>query len=234
MNSTLLSADLAPPARLKSMNAVSLTHDEKAELARAGLFYTGDKRRYECAYCTFFMKKMDARAVKYHAFSACPKSLERLRGDERRRAASFRAFKAGCGKYGSDANALAACGFFYNGRCREAQCSRCGMVVVKLQRGDDLNYIHGVYSPRCAFVVKPTAPSAPPAAPSAPPDDDDALRPPEVYEDDINCKICFERPRNVCFLPCRHVCACAACARRCAACCICRQTILNKMEIYLH
>ncbi|ADD73784.1 IAP-2 [Lymantria xylina nucleopolyhedrovirus] len=228
MNSTLLSADLAPPARLKSMDAINLTDDEKAKLARDGFFYATDTRRYECVYCAFSMKKVDARAVRYHAFSSCPKSLHWLQTDERRRAASFQAFKVARSKYGHGAKTLAACGFFYNARCREAQCSRCSMAVVKLQRGDDLRFIHGVYSPKCAFVNSPAAPAQP--IPSAPPVD----APVDVYEDDINCKICFERPRNVCFLPCRHLCACAVCARRCSACCICRQTILNKIEIYLH
>lgn len=51
--------------------------------------------------------------------------------------------------------------------------------------------------------------------------------------DDSMCKICFERERDTCFLPCRHVSTCSECAKRCKVCCICREKIKNKLEIYL-
>lgn len=43
------------------------------------------------------------------------------------------------------------------------------------------------------------------------------------------CVICFDRSIDSCFLPCRHVLACMACAQKCNACPICRQEIKQRL-----
>jgi hypothetical protein len=55
----------------------------------------------------------------------------------------------------------------------------------------------------------------------------------DVDNDDKLCKICFENERNTCFFPCRHVSTCAACARRCKLCCICRVKVKERCEVFL-
>ncbi|AIU41298.1 iap-2 [Sucra jujuba nucleopolyhedrovirus] len=47
------------------------------------------------------------------------------------------------------------------------------------------------------------------------------------------CQICLDNDRQICFLPCGHVSTCEICAKKCKKCCICRETIKNKIKVYL-
>ncbi|QEI03605.1 IAP-2 [Rachiplusia nu nucleopolyhedrovirus] len=47
------------------------------------------------------------------------------------------------------------------------------------------------------------------------------------------CKICFEREKNTCFLPCKHISTCMICAKKCKICCICRVKVKERLEVYL-
>ncbi|XP_053604899.1 baculoviral IAP repeat-containing protein 7-B isoform X2 [Plodia interpunctella] len=46
------------------------------------------------------------------------------------------------------------------------------------------------------------------------------------------CKICYEEERNICFVPCGHVIACAKCALSTDKCPLCRADILNTLRLY--
>ncbi|ANF29719.1 iap2 [Catopsilia pomona nucleopolyhedrovirus] len=46
----------------------------------------------------------------------------------------------------------------------------------------------------------------------------------------VECKICFDREKSVCFMPCRHLAVCVECSRRCKKCCVCNAKILQRIE----
>ncbi|AKN81048.1 Inhibitor of apoptosis 2 [Lonomia obliqua multiple nucleopolyhedrovirus] len=43
------------------------------------------------------------------------------------------------------------------------------------------------------------------------------------------CKICFDKEKSVCFLPCRHLVACEQCSRKCKKCCVCNLKIETRI-----
>ncbi|ACI47459.1 IAP-2 [Spodoptera litura nucleopolyhedrovirus II] len=260
--------DLAPPGfyqdpcdRLETFENSCLSREYINDLVAVGI-YRDALCNYKCAYCPLYLKKLDARRLKYHAFSTCPMATERLYKSEALRKQSFRKFKASRAHYQDNLETLAKNGFYYYGKKLEIRCSSCKLVIVKLNAGDDVHLIHAQHSPNCHFTA---------AAPSAPNWDDvedndrdyahiypdlsalnnnndtnnDIIADGDISifsddkvtnitsDDDIMCKICFERERDTCFLPCRHVSTCSECAKRCKVCCICREKIKNKLEIYL-
>lgn len=50
--------------------------------------------------------------------------------------------------------------------------------------------------------------------------------------DEKLCKICFERERNVCFVPCGHVVSCTMCAFSTTKCPMCRRTFESAVRLY--
>ncbi|QNV47889.1 inhibitor of apoptosis-2 [Alphabaculovirus altersperidaniae] len=265
--STSLNYDLAPPGfyqdardRLETFENSCLSREYINDLVAMGI-YRDALCNYKCAYCSLYLKKLDARRLKYHEFSTCPIASERLFRNEALRKLSFRKFKTARARYRDDGacKTLAKNGFYYYGKKIEIRCSFC---KVKLNNDNNaIDDVHGHHSPNCHF----NAPSAPTwedideniyddvdykhIYPNlsvelgvAGKNNDDAI---SIFSDDkansfatanvddIMCKICFERERDTCFLPCRHVSTCSECAKRCKVCCICREKIKNKLEIYL-
>ena len=52
------------------------------------------------------------------------------------------------------------------------------------------------------------------------------MKPPEdPPEEDAQCIVCMEEAREVVFLPCRHLIACAKCGQACDHCPKCRASI---------
>jgi hypothetical protein len=53
-------------------------------------------------------------------------------------------------------------------------------------------------------------------------------------EDARMCVICKERPKCVLYMPCRHLCACQDCghSNRLVQCPLCRQNILERINVY--
>ncbi|ACI28802.1 agip101 [Agrotis ipsilon multiple nucleopolyhedrovirus] len=267
VSTKIMATDLAPPAyyrdaraRLATYENSCLTRDYIRDLAASGI-YRDSLDGYKCAFCSFYLKKLNARHLKYHKFSMCPMATRRLLENEALRKESFRKFKTSRIHYRDEYEQLAKNGFYYYGKKVEIRCSSCHIIIVKLNRHDNAQHIHRRWSPECEFNV-----------PSAPKwedldDDDDGsggdnvnLLYPKLPEsddtivnfgpststttmttttaapttrDDIMCKICFERERDTCFMPCRHVSTCSECAKRCKVCCICREKITNRLEVFL-
>ncbi|AAZ38261.1 IAP-2 [Agrotis segetum nucleopolyhedrovirus A] len=256
-HTTMQTLDLAPPsfyknlrARLATYENSCLTQDYIRNLANTGI-YRDSNNGYKCAFCPLYLKKLDAHQLKYHTFSTCPVATRRLFANETLRKESFKKFKTARVHYKSQYEELAKNGFYYYGTKVEIRCSDCHIVIVKLHREDNVEQIHRLWSPECYF----NSPSAPPPDddfdednanagesiglyPQLPLHEDDTIvnfgaSSPAATADDIMCKICFERERDTCFLPCRHVSTCSDCAKRCKVCCICREKIKNTMEIFL-
>lgn len=72
----------------------------------------------------------------------------------------------------------------------------------------------------CAFDDQPSAAPAPTE--------------PLVVQTSNECKICFENPKDMIFLPCGHFCACESCATSPSvkACPICRQNIEERKKVF--
>ncbi|ABI35737.1 Iap-2 [Ectropis obliqua nucleopolyhedrovirus] len=309
----------------------NLMRDDRAQLANQGFFYNHNDKCYECAYCFMRMEKFNQRPIKYHTFSMCPKSIENLQGNFVLRKSSFINFKSARKKYVMSCDAMAQNGFYYNGNTENIQCCKCKVVILKLNKNDDIKIIHKIYSPHCGFnrkqqqqqtslskltFTKSFEPhsvlmsnillthehqrqhnqigtswentnvaevaTAPPYSLLYPtlPINVSTLHCENQKEENNNyvvannmnqcenntvdivnnkinnqsgndatnnnicsnetdstsdntCKICLERERQICFLPCGHVATCEKCAKRCNKCCMCRKVIVNKLRIFM-
>ncbi len=66
-------------------------------------------------------------------------------------------------------------------------------------------------------------------------------RPPPVYEPEpsltvgelLECVVCRIAPKASFLLPCGHVCMCVACAQLVSTCPLCRQSITDRMRVFL-
>ncbi|XP_026734129.1 baculoviral IAP repeat-containing protein 3 isoform X2 [Trichoplusia ni] len=148
---------------------------------------------------------------------------------------------------------LAEAGFFYTGQGDKTKCFYCDGGLKDWENDDVPWEQHARWFDRCAYVqlvkgreyvqkvmteacVIP-APAAPrdeaPARPAAEPSVVSAAEPQESTLDDSKlCKICFAEERNVCFVPCGHVVACAKCALAADKCPMCRRTFQNAVRLY--
>ncbi|XP_023937799.2 baculoviral IAP repeat-containing protein 2 isoform X2 [Bicyclus anynana] len=146
---------------------------------------------------------------------------------------------------------LAEAGFFYTGHGDKTKCFYCDGGLKDWENDDVPWEQHARWFDRCAFVqlVKGkeyvqkviseacVVPAAEPAkAPSTSEPTAEAAAPPaeqERPEDDAKlCKICYNEERNVCFVPCGHVVACAKCALATNKCAVCRRTFTNAVRLY--
>lgn len=152
---------------------------------------------------------------------------------------------------------LAEAGFFYTGQGDKTKCFYCDGGLKDWEEDDVPWEQHARWFERCAYVqlVKgreyiqkviseacvaaapqkqepAPAPGALPAAepvasPAASEHEDDSQ-----VEDSKLCKICYVEERNVCFVPCGHVVACAKCALSTNKCPMCRRTFHNAVRLY--
>ena len=53
----------------------------------------------------------------------------------------------------------------------------------------------------------------------------------EYDDDDTTCIICLDQPRDMLFLPCRHLISCSNCGKQCKECPKCRCTIASVIEV---
>ncbi|AUV65363.1 IAP-2 [Alphabaculovirus myunipunctae] len=265
---SIMNANLAPPAhykkfnvRLASLRDLCLADEYKRNLAAIGIYHDGNYG-YKCAFCSLYLKRLDAHKLKYHTFSVCPMATQRLFENVTLRKQSFQRFKTARVRYKNDYDRLAQNGFYYYGKKAKIRCAGCLFNIVKLSKYDSAEDIHRTYSPTCPF----NAPSAPPPSPPTPQlisniyprlptkiddynetagvvsenddvddsnsnDEGDAVS--ENEDDSVMCKICFDRHRDTCFMPCRHMSACNVCAAKCRVCCICRVKIEKRIKVFL-
>lgn len=151
---------------------------------------------------------------------------------------------------------LAEAGFFYTGQGDKTKCFYCDGGLKDWEEDDVPWEQHARWFDRCAYVqvvkgreyiqkvlseasVTSTpaaadepapAAAAPPAAEAKPVADSEKEDPP--VDDSRLCKICYVEERNVCFVPCGHVVACAKCALSTGKCPMCRRTFQNAVRLY--
>lgn len=147
---------------------------------------------------------------------------------------------------------LAEAGFFYTGQGDKTKCFYCDgglkdwenddipweqharwfdrCAYVQLVKGRD--YVQRVITESCAIsdtdeIETGLTPEAAPVQPQTSTEREDAT------EDDSKlCKICYVEERNICFVPCGHVVACAKCALSTDKCPMCRRTFQNAVRLY--
>ena len=50
--------------------------------------------------------------------------------------------------------------------------------------------------------------------------------------DELLCVICLDARRTMLLLPCRHLCLCAGCAKKCRSCPLCRMGVEKVVEVF--
>ncbi|AGA16222.1 iap-2 protein [Thysanoplusia orichalcea nucleopolyhedrovirus] len=237
---------LSTDGRFKTMTNMALENEYKLELAKTGLFFHNNL--IKCIGCRIIMDKINAKKVKRHTYSNyCISSTNALMFNEAMRKKSFTSFKS-CRRQFASASAvvdmLARRGFYHFGKPGVLRCCGCH-VVFKYKTVDCAQRQH---KQNCRFINaiedylldKPvdkfsdlekeilTADLAPPprleVSPSAPPAE--SLTTNSVSE----CKVCFDKEKSICFMPCRHLAVCADCSRRCKRCCVCNAKIIQRIE----
>ncbi|AXS67719.1 iap-2 [Cryptophlebia peltastica nucleopolyhedrovirus] len=229
----------------------NLMNQDKKFMARNGFYF--DDQSFKCAFCSYIITKLNSKLLKYHTYSLCSESIRLMKRNETLRKESFIKFKTARKRVKMEAKLLAQNGFFFYGRNNEVRCVDCGLVIVKLNRNDSVEFIHST-SKNCSF-VKRSQPSAPDLQEI---DDeicmeDKAIWSNKIYpdlqnfkeehklmsttvspnDDNKTCKICFDKSIEICFSPCGHFATCEQCAERCKNCCICREKIKEKIKVYL-
>ncbi|XP_045769791.1 death-associated inhibitor of apoptosis 1-like isoform X1 [Maniola jurtina] len=145
---------------------------------------------------------------------------------------------------------LAEAGFFYTGQGDKTKCFYCDGGLKDWENDDVPWEQHARWFHRCAYVqlvkgkeyiqkviseasvipapAEDKEPKAPPSTSVEKPSEKEA----SPVEDTKLCRICYNEERNVCFVPCGHVVACAKCALSTDKCPMCRRTFTNAVRLY--
>ncbi|AAN28078.1 inhibitor of apoptosis - 2 [Rachiplusia ou multiple nucleopolyhedrovirus] len=235
---------LSTDGRFRTMANMSLDNEYKLELAKTGLFFHNNL--IKCIGCRTILNKINAKQIKRHTYSNyCISSTNALMFNESMRKKSFTSFKSSRRQFASQSvvvDMLARRGFYYFGKAGHLRCSGC-YIVFKYKSVDDAQRRH---QQNCKFLnaiedysdneqfgkfnaaeteilaadlIPPrlnVRPSAPPAEP--------------LTQQVSECKVCFDREKSVCFMPCRHLAVCTTCSRRCKRCCVCNAKIIQRIE----
>ncbi|XP_075975321.1 death-associated inhibitor of apoptosis 1-like isoform X2 [Anticarsia gemmatalis] len=144
---------------------------------------------------------------------------------------------------------LAEAGFFYTGQGDKTKCFYCDGGLKDWEPDDVPWEQHARWFDRCAYVqlvkgrdyVQRVISEACVVNPSKPekevpilekPVSEPAESPENSVDDSKICKICYAEERNVCFVPCGHVVACAKCALTANKCPLCRSTFQSAVRLY--
>jgi hypothetical protein len=224
--------------RLKTMNNMVLENDYKRVLAKEGIFYYNNMLR--CIGCYTVLKKVNTKHLKRHTFSDnCITSTSVLMNNEVLRKKSFTQFKTARRHFKKIlvVAMLARRGFYSFGKSNYIRCSYC-LVSFKYVSVESAQQQHTV---ECVFVNAIDEQKEDNASDDEypinekqifqanfpPPESFSKLIPsaPVLSDNYVECKICFDKERSVCFMPCRHLYTCKECSRRCKKCCICNAKI---------
>ncbi|CAK1585402.1 unnamed protein product [Parnassius mnemosyne] len=144
---------------------------------------------------------------------------------------------------------LAEAGFFYTGQGDKTKCFYCDGGLKDWENDDVPWEQHARWFDRCAYVqlvkgrdyvqkviseacVIPAPKEEKEATSTSTASQSNSEKEDVVVEDSKLCKICYAEERNVCFVPCGHVVACAKCALSTDKCPMCRRTFTNAVRLY--
>lgn len=146
---------------------------------------------------------------------------------------------------------LAEAGFFYTGQSDKTKCFYCDGGLKDWEEDDVPWEQHARWFSRCAYVllvkgkqfvqmviteacyIGPNEEDTiPQAVKSQAIEQNPGKEEETTLEDSKLCKICFSEERNICFVPCGHVVACAKCALANNTCPMCRRKIQYAQRLY--
>lgn len=135
---------------------------------------------------------------------------------------------------------LSKAGFYYTGCGDMVKCYYCDGGLKDWEQGDIPWEQHACWFPRCFHVllvkgedyiqkIISNACVIPAKTTSSELCEENKLT---IENDNELCKICFNDKRNVCFVPCGHIIACAQCALSSNECFLCRAKYNNIIRVY--
>ncbi|CAG5028204.1 unnamed protein product [Parnassius apollo] len=144
---------------------------------------------------------------------------------------------------------LAEAGFFYTGQGDKTKCFYCDGGLKDWENDDVPWEQHARWFDRCAYVqlvkgrdyvqkviseacVIPAPKEEKETTSTSTASKSNSEKEDVAVEDSKLCKICYAEERNVCFVPCGHVVACAKCALSTDKCPMCRRTFTNAVRLY--
>ncbi|QNV47833.1 inhibitor of apoptosis-3 [Alphabaculovirus altersperidaniae] len=128
---------------------------------------------------------------------------------------------------------LADAGFFYTGRGVEVRCFQSDCGLSDWEPTDDPWREHARWFPKCEYVIAIKGKDyIQDSVSKACVVRETASKATATEDDDIVCKICFDRRRNTCFVPCGHVIACAECAFIVKNCPMCRHRFTHTQRLF--
>ncbi|AAR28844.1 iap2 [Leucania separata nucleopolyhedrovirus] len=240
--------------RFETLNEIIKNADYRVlmRMARMGLHYDPFRQLIRCVRCDFTSRPI-VEHMYNHDYSNCVGVLRIMANSANARFDSFRTWQHPNVSF----RRIAESGFYYLGLNDTVCCPSCGLYLTNwFNRGDDPFREHARWSSSCPLLESLSRQKTVVALASAPPLLDEPVRshpnaltrpnangssPAHVLDangsssadDEMLCKVCFERERNVCFVPCRHVCVCEDCAKRCQKCYVCRQKVTSLIRIFL-
>ena len=142
---------------------------------------------------------------------------------------------------------LASAGFFYTGRGTEVRCFQSDCGLFDWDPTDNPWREHARWFPRCEYVIQAKGihfvqESITNACviKDLNNSNSDKMRGVNKTDMDIDddakderlCKICYDNPRNVCFVPCGHVMSCHQCSLNIATCPLCRHKFTRTQQLF--
>ncbi|AAQ21613.1 iap-3 [Cryptophlebia leucotreta granulovirus] len=230
-------------------------------LAKNGFYYLGRSDEVRCAFCKVEImrwKEDDDPETEHRKWSPqCSlfrgngvdippqKEEEKLTGpahdgyiSHRSRLDSFKTWPFSMTQKADD---MAQAGFFYTGKGDRVICYYCDGKLSMWERDEDPWEEHARWYGSCAFlklvkgeefIQKIHSERCMLKDESLPPSPQTQKLEDAENDNDLLCKICFDKERNVCFVPCHHVVACVWCALVFKKCPACQQDIKDVIRLY--
>lgn len=178
------------------------------KLAESGFVYLGKEDLTKCVFCNVEIKNWDLSkdpdVVHKNAYKFCPNHIQETFKNLKERQESFKIWT----KPNINTNRMARTGFFYLGIEDFVQCFDCKKIFKEWQPTDDPFIVHRKLSKKCNQVLS-------------------------TEDITLFCDICANDEKNVCFIPCGHVCCCIECSSILTdKCPMCKETIQSKMRIF--
>jgi baculoviral IAP repeat-containing protein 7/8 len=131
---------------------------------------------------------------------------------------------------------LVQCGFFYTGMADRVICFCCGLGLGNWEETDTPLAEHVNNNTNCEYLRSTfnedlIYDALHPIVKKQPIEDSEELNGDDNEDSEKLCKICFDNPSNVAFVPCGHV-FCQNCTMFMKNCAVCRANITKRLKLY--
>lgn len=135
---------------------------------------------------------------------------------------------------------LSEAGFYWNGKNDEVICFHCGVGLKNWEESDDPWEQHAYWGKNCLFLQLKKGKSFITTVCNTfntlltlKSDKNNIYKSLNCINDKTLCKVCFTKPLEILFLPCKHLSTCMDCTMAVQYCPICRKKPQYIMNIYL-